>query len=154
MHDEFASKGVKNVAWLWNPTGGFSNMGGAELYKFVPAPGYVDWIGVDTYDQAGTGFATTMNPFYNFYGNYIHNGLPVIVAETGENYANDGASHTSQSQYLAQALAALNGNTYPQVRAFMYFDAPGQSNNDWHFNNNGLTKWTALGKSAYFAPTL
>ena len=145
IYNIFKAQGVTNVSWLWNPGGAAADPDPAPYY---PGSAYVDWIGFDGYDKINANdFGGVFNPFYQEFNSYAK---PILIAETGE-------CPTRQQNYLADAVSEIAGRTntggysFPLVRGFMYFDAPGQYTCTWNFDSEGLTGFSAMGSDSYFS---
>ncbi len=133
----FASRGVTNVAWVWNPDGN-------PNYPFAPYyPGgsQTDWVGIDQYDVSSLAFADT----FLAYGQITGYGKPILIGETG-------AHPALQPAFLAAAATTLQ-TTYPQVKGFMYFDAAG-SFDDWRLTPAGIAAFGAMAANPYFSATV
>ncbi|RDU98616.1 glycoside hydrolase family 26 protein [Trinickia dinghuensis] len=147
IHDVFKAQGVTNVSWLWNPAGSSRN---ADSLPYYPGDDYVDWIGFDGYDKVG---ANDFGPILDsFYIEFNSHDKPMLIAETGECAA-------VQSAYLALAQAEIEGKpnpggySFPLVKGFMYFDAPGHyAPCTWNFGADGTAAFAAMGADSFFQP--
>ncbi|MDR3734545.1 MAG: glycosyl hydrolase [Acidobacteriaceae bacterium] len=134
----FQQEGATNVIFVWNPSG----TDGIDPTPFYPGDRYVDWIGIDHYDK------TANNPSFNavwsgpYAINNVHN-KPIIIAETG-------AYAATQGVYLQQAESLLK-TQYPLVKAFCYFDAPGQSSPGYVLTGTGITSYINMANDSYFS---
>ena len=150
IYSRFKALGVTNVAWLWNPNNN------PDASSFYPGTDYVDWIGFDGYDFQQQGdFGNVFSPFYNVFKSY---GKPLFIGETG-------ACHYRQSNFLATARADIkslstNNLNFPEVRAFMYWDAAGQytkcaDSTNWILSDPaGISAFKVFGADLHFnAPT-
>ncbi|MBO0727773.1 MAG: hypothetical protein J2P57_00855 [Acidimicrobiaceae bacterium] len=135
IHNLFQQVGAKNVAFVWCP--GNSNLN--RIAAFYPGNATVDWIGIDGYAARGQNFATL---FGRFYERYVGHGKPMMVAETG-------ALGADQPAYLSSILASAPSD-FPQIKAFVYFDAPGPRGN-WSLTTSGLAEYAQLGRNPYFS---
>lgn len=149
IYNIFKSQGATNVSWVWNPAGPVVNPDAAPYY---PGNAYVDWIGWDGYDKVNAhDFGTVFNPFYQEFENATYGNKPIMIAETGE-------CPTYQAAYLAMATTEIasransGGYAFPMVRAFLYFDSPGQYTPcTWNFDTEGIAGFEAMGNDTYFA---
>jgi hypothetical protein len=144
IYNIFAAQGVTNVSWLWNPGGAVTDPDAAPFY---PGNAYVDWIGFDGYDKNNANdFGVVFNSFYQ---EFVSNGKPFLIGETGE-------CPGLQSQYLKDATTEIasrpnTGNySFPQVKGFMYFDAPGSSTCTWTFDADGTSGFATMGADPFF----
>jgi hypothetical protein len=150
IYNIFKAQGVTNVSWLWNPgmPGGLYNA--PDPAPYYPGNAYVDWIGFDGYDKVSADhFGPVFNPFYQEFGNATYGNKPIMIGETGE-------CPSYQSVYLADATAEIAGransgnyNFSPLVRAFLYFDSPGQYVGcTWTFQST--LPFATMGSDPYF----
>jgi hypothetical protein len=145
VHDVFARTGATNVAWVWNPESGVRSIERTQPMSFFPGAAYVDWIGGDFYDRRAAGFAATAQPFYDMaHGNQPS--IPLIVVETGEQ-----AGSGLQAQYI-QDIGTTLPTKFPQIKAVMYFDAPGIAPNNWALTPAAIDALAKLANSSYFRP--
>jgi hypothetical protein len=134
----FQNEGAANVAFVWCP----SINGPAFGSAYYPGDSYVDWIGWDGYDrkQDPTMLDTQFLPFYN---NWLPNGKPMMIGETG--------ATIDQATYLAQLTSVLPV-TFPGVKAVLYYDS--KSTSDWTLvdtpGNLGASAFVAMGQTPYF----
>jgi hypothetical protein len=146
-----------NVVFLFNP--GTSKINGTlspigDLY--YPGASFVDWIGLDDYDDDSVTDFSTLNGwlavtppaktpvspgFYPLYTNGTARGAPVypvigydkplLIGETGAPYLCGGTCSASpadtQALYLSSIAAELPSR-FPQVRGVNYFSSSGPSN--------------------------
>ncbi|MGO9228353.1 MAG: IPT/TIG domain-containing protein [Bryobacteraceae bacterium] len=153
----FQSAGATNVVFLWNP--GRGNVD--DPHGFYPGNAYVDWIGVDTYQRATTEtFDDDFSPFYTDFGNSQYGNKPLMVGESGsQNFAQNNTE--LQWTYLQGLLADVQANRYPLLKAYDYFDAPGNTSGGWVLDDNngqgngGLAAMAILAAStAFLAPAI
>ncbi|HZT11788.1 MAG TPA: glycosyl hydrolase [Candidatus Baltobacteraceae bacterium] len=144
VHDVFVREGATNVAWVWNPGGG-TILRRANVMQFFPGSQYVDWLGVDFYDRKGTGFAANAQPFYDL-AHASQPQLPIVVVENGEQ-----AASGLQPQYFSDMAASLP-TRFPQIKAVVYFDNPGNKPNNWSLTPEGLQAFARMAAQPFFAP--
>lgn len=135
IHRLFQQAGATNVAFVWCPGNGNVN----RIAAYYPGDNSVDWIGVDAYAYRGQDFSTL---FARFYDRFASHGKPIMVAETG-------ALGADQPAYLASILASAPSD-FPQIKALVYFDAPGPRGN-WSFTTSGLAEFAQLARNSYFS---
>ncbi len=142
----FHAVGATNVAFVWNP----SVVHQTGLNAYYPGNQYVDWIGMDGYDRTGGGIPVFNNVFGTFYKQWVVKEKPMMVGETG---AQAGGKNPDQPQYL-EGLASAVPNSYPQIKAIVYFDGTNDQA-DWSIQGGGgttgLSAFTALGEEKYFS---
>ena len=133
--DLFHQAGATNVAFVWCPA-----LNGVDPAPYYPGDAYVDWIGVDGYDQDGsTTFAGLFSGFVRLWAGH---GKPIMVAETGA----PAPDQPAYLQSIARGLPLL-----PEVKAVVYFDASGPTA-DWQLAGPGLTAFGALARTPSVDP--
>jgi hypothetical protein len=107
VHDVIASRGAKNVVWVWWVMGW---TGAVKWYPdLYPGDRYVDWVSYDPYDFNqchNTGQKTAkdaVQPFLTWLdGSGIAKGKPVMLSEFGSNGADRGAWYRDLGQTVKQ----------------------------------------------------
>lgn len=151
IHQLFQAAGATNVIFLWNPghyTGGDAN----DPHGYYPGNAYVDWIGIDSYQRTQNAtFTSDFGGFYTDFSASQYGGKPLIV---GENAAANQCVYNAEVQqtYLRGILADLKSNLYPALKAYNYFDSPGNAPNDWVLDADGLAALAAVATSTTFLP--
>lgn len=142
----FASAGASNVIFLWNP--GF---GGSDPTGFYPGNGYVDWIGVDTYQRSQTAtFETDFDSFYAQFSAASYGNKPLMIGENGSHAFSDFGNEL-QSKYLFGLLGDVQANRYSLLKAYCYFDSSGNLG-DWVLDNSGgLSAFATLAVAPAFS---
>ncbi len=135
----FHQQGATNVAFVWCP--GIS-AGLASMAPLYPGDAYVDWIGVDGYDRGQPGATAFSTIFGAWYAEWAGHGRPLMIGETG-------APPAQQAAYLG-AVAQELPSQYPDIRAFVYFNAPGPAG-QWQLSGPGLTAFAQLASDPYFS---
>jgi hypothetical protein len=137
----FQKEGATNVVFVWNPNS-TAPPGALDPKGFYPGDSYVDWIAWDKYDQiGGTPFEELFSDFIKGYGKM---GKPLMIGETG-------AHPAFQRTFLEQATKALKG-PYSQIKAFVYFDAPGHRPLPWTLSDEGIQALKVMGADPHFSP--
>ncbi len=132
----FQKAGATNVAFLWNP-GFYGDNANRDPHGFYPGNGYVDWIGIDTYQRSTTGtFADDFGQFYSDFSASQFGNKPLMV---GENGAEGFSINNSEIQagYLQGLLTDVKSGMYPLLKAYDYFDSPGNAPNNWVLDSQG-----------------
>ncbi len=137
---------------------------GGVSQRLYPGAAYVDWIAADGYNwspktPAGssiTAWASYRDAFSAFYSWAQSQGKPLMVAETGA--MEYPGMPTRKSQWITDMGNAIRAS-YPKVKALVYFDQVGGSNQsgtqfDWRLNSStaSLNAWAALGRLSWFHP--
>lgn len=126
IHDLFAAAGATNVTWVWCPNLAFP--GSVPFAQLYPGDAYVDWVGLDGYNQDATSasFYSLYLPSYKAL-RVIAPTKPVMVCEVGSLEYAPGAKAT----WLSHMLAALPAR-FPRVKAVVYFN--------WRIHESGVWK--------------
>lgn len=130
----FANAGVTNAIWVWSPSSA-----GSDPTPYYPGDAAVDWIGFDAYDTTGQGFAPT---FASLYAAWAPHNKPMMVSETGE-------VQSLQPEFFNDAASTLQ-TSFPQIKAFMYWDSYTHSS-DFEFNRITLPSFITMANEPYFA---
>jgi hypothetical protein len=133
----FHDVGATNVSFVWCP-----GIVGSDPAPYYPGNAYVDWIGIDGYDRHNQGTAAFSGLFSAYYQTWSVESKPMMVAETG-------AMASDQAAYLAGVQTALP--SYPEFKAFVYWDAVGKSGKNWVLAGSGLTAFQSMERSTYFS---
>ena len=111
----------------------------------------MDWIGIDTYQRAtGDSFVTDFGQFYSDFTASQYGNKPLMVGENGAQGYSVGNSEI-QAGYLQGLLADIKNGTYPQLKAYDYFDSPGNAPNNWVLDaQGGLAEFATIANSGAF----
>ena len=145
IHSLFVAAGATNVAFVWSvdtSAGADPNVAG-----YYPGGSVVDWIAADAGAPPSDGSqpAAFTTGFGSWYSAFSAAGKPMMVSSAG-------ADAGSQSPYFNQILGDLPGQ-YPQVKAFVYFDAPDLASGDqYQLDASGATSFQQLAGSPVFSP--
>ncbi len=173
---------AQQLTYVWNPSvvDASPEYGSGKVVDplaYYPGSNYVDWIGVDGYQRLdATGqqpvtFSALFSPWYSTYSTY---NKPMMIGETAgcQIYSSPpyNADQVSWIQTLETSLKQRvppPGNSWGQVRALMYFDAPGGYSIkgqacDWRLNPaqkpgdsiSGLTAFANLANDSFFSPKI
>jgi hypothetical protein len=132
----FSQVGAANVAFVWCPAAG------GDSSQYYPGDQYVDWIGADNYDADHLGAKSFRISFNSFYNQWVVHNKPLMVGETA-------ATAVDQYQYI-QSIGQIVPDLYPQFKALIYFDAPG-NNGNWSLDGNGVAAFKTLAFMPYFS---
>lgn len=126
IHNIFTAVGARNVEWVWCPNTQWSNPK-SRIGPYYPGDRYVDWIGLDSYNQPQNGTWLSMSALLNFYSSYRDitalSSKPLMVAETASAEASRFASnvHSTKADWIRntfrQALPSL-----PRVKALVWLN--------------------------------
>jgi len=155
IYQLFQTAGATNVVFLWNP-GHYTDGNPDDPHGYYPGNAYVDWIGIDTYQRAQTQtFTSDFGEFYTDFSASQYGGKPLMVGENAS--ANESVYNAElQPTYLNGILADFRSNLYPALKAYDYFDAPGNAPDYWVLDAQGLSAFATAATNPEFlhAPTL
>ncbi|MCA1553634.1 MAG: glycoside hydrolase family 26 protein, partial [Chloroflexi bacterium] len=131
VRDLFTQEGVSNVSWVWCPN--IEDNQTTPLGSLYPGDAYVDWTCLDGYNWAQTqpddwrSFTETFtgNAWrpYNSYQAVLNlaPNKPMMIGETATNeFTGDGG--VKKAEWIRNLLATEFPNTFPKVRAFMWWN--------------------------------
>lgn len=134
VHDQFTNvEHVTNLVWVWSVSDAVYALNGEKYY---PGDNYVDWVAFDDYDPHGFGLAGTIGHEYGIIA--THN-KPVMISEYGE-----GTLY--QDALFSNAVNTLR-TQFPQVGAFVYYDAIGYQlnlNYDYRVTNSAMSSFVTF----------
>ena len=149
-----------NVIFLWCPVK-YRAGGDDDPHGFYPGNGFVDWIGVDAYQDSNESFAADFDLFYSDFTDHRYGNKPLMVGESGAlpicppppSPAPPNCTPTEQQdQYLLGLLSDVKANRYPQLKAYNYFEQGMEAHNWVLDDQGGLAAMEFLGSSAAFSP--
>jgi hypothetical protein len=124
----FRSLGVRNVSFLVILTSGAYTSGRAAAW--YPGDAYVDWVGADGYNDNGClsdsgrrewrSFAKIFSAFEAF---AVAHGKPAVIAEYAS--TEDLSKPGRKAQWITNAAETMHD--WPQLKAALYFNDPGQT---------------------------
>lgn len=123
VENRFNADGVTNVVWVMNYMG--YQPWDCLVTQLWPGNNLVDWVTYDMYSTSdSTNWANTIGRFYNVLSSDSNSttnfdSKPWGLGEFGDCQTKDQA-HVYQ--YYQQAKAALDANTYPNLKMYMIYD--------------------------------
>jgi hypothetical protein len=129
----FAQEGVRNVVWVWNPSG--TN----NPAPYYPGASEADWVAFDFYDRKNVSPSQTYAQPYSWLS--LMN-KPILIGESG-------ATLPVQPSFFG-ALASTLQTQFPQVQAYVYFDG---INSQFGGEYTWSIDSTTIGNFAAFANT-
>jgi hypothetical protein len=127
FHDLAVEEGATNITWVWCPNAVFE--GSTSLSALYPGDEYVDWTCMDGYNTGtnpieplpthpGSGWISFYNRFQPTYQALTSlTKKPIMIAETASS-----ESGGSKSGWIRQALAEDLPQSFPSVKAFVWFN--------------------------------
>ena len=162
-----AADGVRNVVWVWDVTGDFTDRGAAYA-KWYPGDPYVNWIMWDPYNWYGCNgggsapfrsFAQIVSGMYTWLENHSdsadqHDYLskPWGLAEFG---TVEGPRPDSKEQWL-ESVPATAESRFPRLKALVYFNSTDSSRGrtcNWRVDSSAdsLAGYRLAGTQPYVA---
>ncbi|HWA88675.1 MAG TPA: glycosyl hydrolase [Rhizomicrobium sp.] len=155
-----------NALFIWSPnTHSFAANNGDPVTTwqyYYPGAAYVDWIGSQVYNQGTTKLSIADNlSFQGWYDQASTMGKPLIFSETGAigpdpQYPpcsnSTSAVPSPQSKWL-YSIRANFSDTYPAMKAFVWFDVAAQNNihcNNYTIRGDGADQFRSLLTRTYF----
>ncbi len=134
----FRASKVTNVRWVWSPNVDCHRA--CPFSAFYPGDAYVDWVGLDGYNYAGTSHLPWTSLADVFSASYISltrlTTRPLMICETGSSeFGGDKA------KWIRVGLLADLPRLFPRVRAVIWFDRLKET--DWRVNSSAavLLAW-------------
>jgi hypothetical protein len=124
VHDRFAQQGARNVAWVWAPAADLRSSYPA-FKAFYPGDAYVDWLGVDVYNNGATESWSSWQPLSQLLQSpyaqltALSASKPMVLAEWAsvEQGGNKGA-------WIREAGVAIP-QLFARIRAVVWFSETG-----------------------------
>jgi len=113
----FVAQGALNVQWVWCPNVAWNaaTAFGAEF----PGDGYVDWVGLDGYNNVNWGGWKSFNQIFG--SSYIAltalSGRPVMIDETAS-----GEAGGNKAKWISDAFSVQIQSAFPRIRAVLWFN--------------------------------
>ena len=134
MHNIFTSVGATNAHWVW--TANTSATGLTPMAQDFPGDAYVDWIGLECYNWGGNpghtwqSLSTVLGPSYTEAA--ALSSRPMMLSEVSS--AEQGGS---KADWITQGLLSTIPQSFPRVRAVVWFDWNEQY--DWRINSSSAS---------------
>ncbi len=130
----FRAEGATNAAFVWCPSGH------GDVTPYYPGDAYVDWVAADKFDKMALGEHAFSIMFGPFIAKLPGRGKPIMIGATG-------AAPVDQAAFIRGI--AKDAPKMPQIKAIMYFDAPGK--HGFQLQGEGLAAFRALAADPYFS---
>ncbi len=163
FHDMAVEEGATNITWVWCPNTVFE--GSTSLSSLYPGSQYVDWNCMDGYNRGNnpiepppsghnSGWISFHELFQPTYNALLELGnKPVMIGETASTEFGG-----SKSKWIQQAIALDLSLSFPQVKAFVWFnwnieDEKTKLRWDWPIesSSSATTSFAAAISSPYYA---
>ena len=123
VHDLFVATGATNVKWVWCPNIDWD--GKHPLAPYYPGDAYVDWLGLDGYNQTWNGWSSFVQIFKSSIAelNAINAGYPIAIGETAsaEPTVSQTASGLSKSSWITDAYKS-GIPSFSRIKAVSWFN--------------------------------
>ena len=158
---------VPNISFIWDPSIRADGYDTPDTpWAYYPGGQYVDWVGFDGYSKLPNNIppAETFDQIFGTPIAYVAQnfGKPVVITETGA--CNAYPPPFDQASYINTIRSAIDSGVYPNLYAFMYFDAPSQHYSyqnklcDWSLQDNsnsaGMTAFRTMAADTKFSATI
>jgi ABC-type transporter Mla MlaB component len=150
MHDLAVAAGAANVTWVWCP-----NVDPRSLFtpysQLYPGDSYVDWTGMDGYNQDGTeSFSWLFGSSYNTLRSLAPT-KPILISQVG---SVEGG--ISKAAWITDMLSTQLPANFPQIKALLWFNWRIYENGAWHdwpieSSSSAMAAWRAGIGDAYYA---
>lgn len=147
VYNIFKAQGATNVAWVWSVGDEKEEWTDDYAEAYYPGNEYVDWIGLNGYNQhdnpkAGP-FTVRFAPFFNFWWNKT--AKPEMMTESGS-----PTNTQSQVNWLTEAHANIQAKI-PGLKAFNYFNSIGSSGHNFFLSGDGLAAYVKMANDPNFS---
>ena len=107
IHDIFLANGATNVQWVWSPTGTeykTEQNGQIACAPYFPGLGYVDWMGLHSYNKLNKpqSFVSENETTFYYQAPIFGPGLPLIISQTAA-----GNTTRAQRVWIATAHSSI-----------------------------------------------
>lgn len=144
VHRIFKAQGATNIAWVWS-VGDEKNKWTDYAKPYYPGDDYVDWIGLNGYNQhedTDAKLTDRLAPFFNYWLGQTNK--PQMITETG------GPTNTqSQANWINEGHANIQAKI-PGLRALNYFNSIGSLNN-FFLTGEGLKAFVNMANDPNFS---
>ena len=144
----FATAGVSNVTWVWNP------WQHKEIENYYPGTDYVDWIGITALNYGNASWDGGWRSFEDIYRPYqkalLTLNKPVMLAEFGS--TGYGGNATT---WMEDALQSVKKN-HKEIKSLIFFNSNEDKNwiTNWRPDSNTTTIDWSIKQPALIAESL
>jgi hypothetical protein len=131
VRNRFNALNVTNLVWvvIFQSYANFNCL----IPKLYPGGSYVTWVASDVYDS-GAGWNADISAVYNYFNSLGYSNKPYMIAEWGIH----GARPQSEAYaFYDDAKTALDAGKYPNIKAFVVWDAIGPKFNQVEYGGPG-----------------
>lgn len=122
IHEIFAAEGATNVQWVWCPNTYWDSASRFEAY--FPGDQYVDWLGLDGYNNTSWGFtywAQLFGPSYTAITALSSKPLMIVETASAEATAEQTAAGHSKARWISDAYGSAIPSM-PRIKAVVWFN--------------------------------
>jgi mannan endo-1,4-beta-mannosidase len=189
IHERFRRAGANNVRWVWMPNKVYDAIP-ASLQDVYPGDNYVDWFGMNGYNW-GTSVYWESCPCQSKWESFSKvfdetyrqlsdiGNQPIMIGETassdksgknkGKKGRKKGKKGKKKANWIRQAMLSALPNSYPNVRAFTWFNAKATGLDtdkkgkvvktaavDWRFTSSKKARkaFSGAAKNTYYSDSL
>jgi len=130
--DLFRSRGVTNVAWLFQPNHeSYPNESWNSIEAYYPGDDYIDWVGASLYgaqhpSDPWVDFETLMDPIYNLLTSTFPN-KPLMLPEWG---VREGSDPQDKADWYTDALTMLQ-TKYTKIKVAIVYHERWEEDGTW-----------------------
>ncbi|HLZ70227.1 MAG TPA: glycosyl hydrolase [Dehalococcoidia bacterium] len=161
LHDLFSAAGATNVQWVWSPNVLDSDVGAATVpfEPYFPGDAYVDWLALDGYNFAPSGWLWFKQLFGASYDRITAlSARPLMIAEmaSANEQPNQAAEGDTKAKWIADAFTDEIPHVYPRIRAVVWFNEDKTNleanGNDWRIASSASAQraFAAAVASSYY----
>lgn len=149
----FLAEGATNVAWVWS-VGDQKDEWKTGPYPYAsvyyPGDDYVDWIGINAYQQREvddyTPFIQRIKPFHDYWWERTNQTKPLLITETGAPKRTQ-----TQTDWIINAHRFAQ-DSLPGLKAYNYWNSRGTvSDNEFFLEAKGLAKYIKMANDPTFS---
>lgn len=132
VHDRFDAAGAENVRWVWSPLATGPEDG--HLTQAYPGDAYVDWVGLDGFNEGTTRPASIWRDFESIFGPAYTairalTDRPIMIPEIAS--AEEGGD---KAAWVTDAFATQLPSYFPNIRAVVWFNRDKEA--DWRIDSS------------------
>ena len=153
IREIFRQEGATNAEFVWCPNA-FLFWDGGDPTPWYPGDDNVDWLCADGYNWGNNTNSSDWMDFTEIFEDFhawaAPRGLPIVIAETGSNVAEDDPN--ARAEWF-QGIPASLQNDLPAIDAVVYFDKDFRfiGHPDWRLDREpaGFAAWNQIASHPY-----
>lgn len=113
------SKNAPNVAFIWSIDLGSGN----EINQFYPGDGFVDWIGINIYDDGKQKWDEQFWNAFNYFYYSFQNKKPLMVSQLAiSHYSTENHSYEMKKSIIKLEEFYSKMELYPRIKGIVYMN--------------------------------